>query len=184
MRDKFGQFLMAWRIRAVLPHLRGRVMDLGCGTNQLLDAYRRTGRGEGVGVDVAPWPEADLVVADTARLPFPDSHFDAIACMGAINHIPDRVPVLKEAARVLKPGGQLVVTVLPPRLSGLWHRLRSPWDADQNERGMKPGEVYGFTHRDFLALVDQGGLEVVAMRRFMLGINRLYLCAHRSAPRP
>ncbi len=158
-------------------------MDLGCGTNQLLDAYRRTRPRRGVGVDVAPWPEADLVVADTARLPFPDSHFDAIACMGAINHIPDRVPVLKEAARCSSPGASWWSPCCRPGSPASGTGC-VPLGRRPERAGHEAGGGLRLHHRDFLALVDQGGLEVVALRRFMLGINRLYLCAHRSAPRP
>ena len=46
----------------------------------------------------------------TSRLPFPDSNFDAITCIDAINHLPDRSRVLAEWVRLLKPGGQLLFT--------------------------------------------------------------------------
>ncbi len=58
MHDPLGRLLMKWRIAAVLPFLSGRVLDVGCGTNELLRAYR----GEGIGVDVYPWDGVDLVV--------------------------------------------------------------------------------------------------------------------------
>jgi ubiquinone/menaquinone biosynthesis C-methylase UbiE len=44
------------------------------------------------------------------RLPFPDAAFDAILCIDAINHLPDRPRVLAEWARLLKPGGRLLLT--------------------------------------------------------------------------
>ena len=43
-------------------------------------------------------------------LPFPDAVFDAVLCVDAINHLPDRSAVLHEWWRVLKPGGRLVFT--------------------------------------------------------------------------
>lgn len=43
-------------------------------------------------------------------LPFPDASFDAVMCIDAINHIPDRQHTLAEWARVLKPGGKLLFT--------------------------------------------------------------------------
>jgi SAM-dependent methyltransferase len=43
-------------------------------------------------------------------LPFPDAAFDAVLCIDAINHLPDRAAVLAEWRRVLKPGGKLVFT--------------------------------------------------------------------------
>jgi ubiquinone/menaquinone biosynthesis C-methylase UbiE len=43
-------------------------------------------------------------------LPFPDAHFDAITCVDAINHIPNRPSVVAQWARLLKPGGRLLFT--------------------------------------------------------------------------
>jgi SAM-dependent methyltransferase len=50
------------------------------------------------------------VVDATERTPFPDAHFDAITCIDAINHLPDRAHVMAEFARLLKPGGRLLFT--------------------------------------------------------------------------
>jgi SAM-dependent methyltransferase len=46
----------------------------------------------------------------TAPLPFPDSNFDAITCIDAINHFPERLRTMMEWARLLKPGGRLLFT--------------------------------------------------------------------------
>ncbi len=50
-------------------------------------------------------------IADAARqLPFSDATFDAITCIDAINHLPDRSTVIADWARMLKPGGRLLFT--------------------------------------------------------------------------
>jgi len=54
---------------------------------------------------------AEFRVADASgRLPFPDASFDAITCIDAINHLPDRPHVIAEWARVIKPGGKMLFT--------------------------------------------------------------------------
>jgi SAM-dependent methyltransferase len=54
---------------------------------------------------------AEFLVADAAAtLPFHDGRFDAITCIDAINHLPDRERVIAEWKRVLKPGGRLLFT--------------------------------------------------------------------------
>ena len=45
-----------------------------------------------------------------ARLPFDDGAFDAVLCIDAINHLPDRLATLGEWARLLRPGGRLLYT--------------------------------------------------------------------------
>src|SRR5262249_4425778 len=94
------------RTGVVLNAARGRLLDIGCGTNRLVAQYRGGG-GDGVGVDVYPWEGVDLIVEDTSKLPYPDASFDTISFVACINHIPNRIDVLREAHRVLKPGGQV-----------------------------------------------------------------------------
>jgi len=54
---------------------------------------------------------AEFRATDAAgRLPFPDATFDAITCIDAINHFPDRPSLVAEWARLLKPGGRLLFT--------------------------------------------------------------------------
>ena len=167
MKDSLGSFLLQWRIQAVRPHVSGRLLDIGCGTNSLVRCYQ----GEGVGVDVHQWGDVDLLVEDSAGLPFGDAQFDTVTIIAALNHIPNRGDVLKEAHRVLGEHGTLVVTMIPPRVSKVWHLLRKPWDVDQTERGMKDGEVYGLTAPQVRRLLESSGFEVFLERRFMLRVN-------------
>jgi len=54
---------------------------------------------------------ADFQQTDASkRLPFGDGSFNAVICVDAINHLPDRPRILKEWARILKPGGRLLFT--------------------------------------------------------------------------
>src|SRR5262249_26496036 len=99
-------------------------LDIACGSGgPALRIARKTGAGL-VGVDVHPSAVAAAAslaaqqsLADRARfqlvdasaaLPFPDSSLDAITCIDAINHLPDRPRVLSDWFRVLKPGGRLL----------------------------------------------------------------------------
>jgi len=161
------------RTGVVLHAVRGRLLDIGCGTNRLVAQYRRHG-GDGVGVDVYPWPGVDQIVEDTSKLPYADASFDTISFVACINHIPNRVDVLREARRLLRPGGQVVLTNLTPRLSRIWHAWAF-WDADQHERGMAEGEVWGFTHAQVVGLAATAGFALVARRGFSWGLNSLYV---------
>ncbi len=57
---------------------------------------------------------AALVAADTvaanAPLPYPDGYFDAVVSMDVVEHVPDPLPWVENALRVLKPGGLLFLT--------------------------------------------------------------------------
>ena len=164
---------MNWRISAVFPLIRGYLLDVGCGTNQLVKRY-----GNGLGVDVYPWENVDVLVEDTSRLPIEDETFDTITIIAALNHIPNRKQVLNEINRVLKKDGLLIITMINPSISRIWHFLRRSRDADQNERGMMEGEVYGFTRRDLKKLLKSSNFEVITEKPFMLYLNRV-ICAKK-----
>jgi ubiquinone/menaquinone biosynthesis C-methylase UbiE len=54
-------------------------------------------------------PEGDFRQGDLHELPVPDSDVDLVVCTLALAHVPDVAPVLAEFARVLRPGGHLVI---------------------------------------------------------------------------
>jgi len=180
MKDNLGRLLMNWRIQTVLPHMKGDVMDMGCGTNELLIEYTRLNpQTKSVGVDVHQWGNVDIVIEDAAALPLDDAIFDTVTCIAALNHIPNRDEFLAEAHRILRPGGRFVMTMIPPAISRVWHFIRSPWDADQHERGMEEEEEYGFNRASVHRMLAGAEFEMEQEKSFMLGINTLY-AAHRK----
>jgi SAM-dependent methyltransferase len=65
-------------------------------------------------------------VADLTRLPYADASFDAVVCGWVLEHLPDPTPGLRELARVLTPGGKLLLLSTEDTLTGavcsrLWH---------------------------------------------------------------
>jgi len=171
LKDKLGKRLSGWRVKIVLPHISGKYLDIGCGTNDVVKAYS----GEGMGVDVYPWEGVDKVVENTAKLSFDDKTFDTVSIIAALNHIPNRNDVLREVRRVLKDDGKLITTMIPPNFSKRWHLLRRPWDADQHERGMKDGEVYGISSSEMKTMLSDAGFDIVLRKKFMFGINELLI---------
>lgn len=131
-----------WQAR-VLPHARGRVLDVGCGTGALLE--RLAARGEAVGLDLSPGmlakaarrhgergSGAALVCADVQQLPFRDGAFDSVVSTFAINAVPDLDSALAEMLRVLRSGGSLAfITVGESERGGLATRLAAGvWRAE------------------------------------------------------
>ncbi len=122
--------LDAGRIEAALmealpPGRIGRLLDIGCGTGGLLESLAPRIE-EGVGVDAsrdmlalarARLSERGLSniavrQADMYRLPLADRSFDAVTLQMVLHYAEDPAAALAEAARVLKPGGALVVVDL------------------------------------------------------------------------
>jgi len=80
------------RLRAVAPWLQGRLLDIGCGDNELVRRY-----GHGIGVDIYDWGGGALILPHCSRIPLPDVSSDTITIIAALNHIPNRIEVLREA---------------------------------------------------------------------------------------
>lgn len=169
------------RLAAVLPQLRGRVLDVGAGRNTLVRRWRAAAKDdaegararESVGIDVHDWGGGVQVVEDSSRLPFPDGSFDTVALVACLNHIPDRRGVLREAARVLRPSGRLVLTMINPVLGGIGHRIW--WYSEDKQREEQPGEVGGLWGREVIALCEAAGFRLLRHDRFVYRLNELFV---------
>jgi ubiquinone/menaquinone biosynthesis C-methylase UbiE len=99
----------------------GRILEVGCGTGGLLVVAARAGLAiEGVDL-AARWLIAarrrlsdhglsvPLLAASAERLPWPDARFDAVVADSVLEHLDDPARALREWARMLRPGGRLIV---------------------------------------------------------------------------
>jgi len=115
------------RFLAFVPIRPGeRVLEVGCGSGVVLrDVAARVGPGgRAVGVDPSRWlldaarhllrghplrRRIALRAGDGARLPFPDGRFDATLAVTVLLHVADPLAVVREMARVTRPGGRVAV---------------------------------------------------------------------------
>ncbi len=133
--SKLGKLHLRDKMIASIPW-RGdeRVLDVGCGHGlMLLASAKQLRSGRAIGIDI--WSQADqadnnpestlanarlehiadrveIQNADARSLPFPDSSFDVVVSSFVIHNLnrpSDRDQVIREIARVLKPGGQLAI---------------------------------------------------------------------------
>jgi SAM-dependent methyltransferase len=175
--------LRAERMAAVLPELKGRVLDVGAGDNVLLKLYRRRAAGlsaarladaeASVGVDVIDWGGGCRIVRSSAELPFPAASFDTVAFVACLNHIPERREALREAQRVLRPGGRVVATMIGRFIGDIGHRLW--WYSEDKHRDVADGEVMGMNRDEVVGLLREAGFGRVRTRGFVYGLNTLYV---------
>lgn len=173
------------RFDYVAREVRGRVLDIGCGPHNL---FVRRFVEDGVGIDVFPYDglAPDQMVEDMTCLPFDDGTFDSVTFIANFNHIPrpDRIAELREAYRVLRPHGTVVITmgsklaeVLIHRLVHLYDRvLGTRLDVD-TERGMHEDEDLHVDDDEIIGVLFDAGFVDVRRRRFLTqwGLNHLFV---------
>jgi SAM-dependent methyltransferase len=105
-----------------LEQLGGKlVLDAGCGMGRFAEVVHHFG-GTYVGLDYSfaidaafanagRLPGVHFVQADLFRLPFADNVFDLVMSLGVLHHTPDPRQAFASLPRVIKPGGQLTITV-------------------------------------------------------------------------
>jgi SAM-dependent methyltransferase len=89
----------------------GRVLDIGGGS-----AHVKQYRNDVISADILPFPGIDLV-CDAHALPFADGAFSGILMLDVLHHLERPVDFLREAARVLRPGG--VLAMIEPGMTAL-----------------------------------------------------------------
>ena len=99
-----------------------RILDAGAGEQKYKrfcpnlnyvaqDFAEYDGKGDGRGLQKGKWDQSELdIVSDISAIPEPDSSFDAIMCVEVLEHLADPISAIREFSRLLKPGGQLVLT--------------------------------------------------------------------------
>jgi SAM-dependent methyltransferase len=112
-----------------------RILDIGAGEGALREALTQ---GRLVSLDASatmlravPPP---VVQAEAGRLPFAEHAFDAAVAINVFDHVPDPITALREARRVLGPGGALIAGTISrrdsPELAAVWRPRPTPFDSE------------------------------------------------------
>ena len=142
VREREQQFSFVSQKRIVMELLRGqrgRLLEVGCGPAIMLPDLLAMGfdvHGIDVSVEMirraeqrmASHPLASrctLGIGDVEKLDFPDASFEAVLGMGVLEYLSTYDVALREIARVLKPGGQVVLTI--PNRASAYHVARSAY---------------------------------------------------------
>jgi hypothetical protein len=82
---------------------------------------------------------------------------------------------VRDAFRVLRPGGRILVTMITPTLGRFIHWLRRANDPDHFERHIEHAhELLGMSEAMVREILEDAGFRNVARRRFVFGFNSLY----------
>ncbi len=195
-----------WRRQAVRlsgANAGDRVLDCASGTGDLAIAFKKAvgGRGTVLGTDfckemIARAPDKareqnlsiDFEVADVMNLPYEDDHFSITSIGFGIRNVDDPVQALEEMARVVKPGGRVVVLEFgqPNGLLKYPYELYSQYimpaaggwlSGNREAYSYLPESSAHFPAGDaFLALMNEAGcFDEITAKKLTGGIAYIYL---------
>jgi SAM-dependent methyltransferase len=124
--------------------ISGTLLDLGAGNQPFRVWYQPLAR-RSVAVDVASAPGLD-VLSLAAPLPFTDNSFDSVLCTSVLEHVDNAEHAVAEIARILRPGGALLITV-----PFLYPTHEPPYD------------FWRTTHWGLRSILERNGLQVASM---------------------
>jgi SAM-dependent methyltransferase len=166
------QLLLDWLTRA-RPARRGLVLDSGCGTGRNIAAVRALGFTT-IGMDAAREFAPDATSSawlqgDVTAIPCRDACVDVVLMLDVLEHTDDLL-ALKEAARVLRPSGLLLVTV--PAYPWLW-----------SVRDDRAGHLRRYTTAALAHVLGEAGFVPLRWQRYQCLLFPLIVWARRSAHR-
>jgi len=178
IRHRFSVLLSRSRARKVLPYVHGRVLDVGCGVGTIIEFLPRD--TDYVGVDsvrnvveklLSIYPRVSAHVLDIQREVLSCREpFDAILAIALIEHLKRPLDFLDLYLPLLAPGGKIVVTT-PTRLGDRVHHMLQV--VGITDPGVSDVHHHIYRLHELVDLLEGRGLEVVASRRFQMGMNQI-----------
>lgn len=171
----YHQMIDELELDVTVPYARGaRVLELGCGTGLILARVAEVA-DTAVGIDLSEGMAQharerglDVQIGSVCDLPFEDDEFDVTCSFKVLAHVPDIDAALREAARVTRPGGHLLLEFYNPwSLRYLAKKVAGPQpiaddrtEADIPTRWDSPRAIAKLLPRN-LQLVDFYGVRVL-----------------------
>jgi len=160
-RRKLHRYRQFPRYRA-----NGRLLDVGCGSGDFLQKMKAIGwdvygvePGE-QGALAGQKRGLNIFHGTLEQAEFPDAHFDFIRFEHVLEHVPDPVATLREARRILRPGGQIRLMV--PN----WNSWPAQWFKSYWYHLDTPRHLFWFTPETLAFAAQRGGLKVSSSNIF------------------
>jgi SAM-dependent methyltransferase len=170
-KDYFKGRALALELRAFRKE--GALLDVGCALGTLLAGARDHSGWTVAGLEFSPDAAAlgrelngvEIAAGPLSGAPWPEASFDCLHINNVLEHESDPEAALQAAARLLKPGGRLLLTLPNGPVDLLPNKLlyRSWGRAVPTRHG---GHLFFFSRRGLGALLERAGFDVLSVRNF------------------
>ncbi len=164
LEKTYRYHLLRYEVNKVLRNTgltKAKVLDIGCGAGDRLKIFKEKGF-DTYGVDISTSAiyaketlGLNVINSDLASARYPDDYFDAVTMYNVLEHLHKPVEMLKEAQRILKKGGFLVIQV-PNTDSLQFKRFGKRWAAFD-----VPRDLYYFNPGLLSGLLKKAGFAVI-----------------------
>jgi hypothetical protein len=141
-------------LNSVAPEITGEVFDYGCGGAPYRSLFSKCRRY--VGADLAPGPRVDRVLKANGLTGEPNEAYDVVLSTQVLEHVKEPAVYLRECHRILRPGGQLLLTT-----HGMFEEHGCPYD------------FYRWTCNGLEALTTASGFQVLESAKLTTEIRAM-----------
>jgi len=172
--SKIEKFKNGLEIIHKFTQSRGKILDIGCSTGLFLNMAKKSG-WETYGIDINEKAieyaktkyNLNVKAQDLETSNFPSNYFDVVTLFDSIEHMPNPLFALREAYRILKPNGLLLITT--PNIDGLFPKITyylfaktiGAW-----EHPTPPGHLYQFSQKTISKLLDRAKFNIIYFKSF------------------
>jgi ubiquinone/menaquinone biosynthesis C-methylase UbiE len=180
--QRYWHFRRFTEIGKLIEPSGGKILDIGSADGTFTKVILEHSKADlVVGIDILPSSvkyakkrfsknqKLKFRVADAEKLPFKNQEFDAVFCFDSIEHFFRPQKVMREAKRVLKEDGYLVILVHTKSLL-----FRIIWFFWENTRGRiwKGTHIQNFSGKKLKKIIKETGFKISTEKKFMLGMYR------------
>lgn len=155
---------------------KGALFDVGAATGILLNMARQRGWQDVSGIEPSLWAVRtarekyglELVTGDFETAQLPEGRYAAVTMVDFIEHVPDPLPALRKAGRILRPGG--IVCLVTPDIRSTAARI-----AGRRWWHYRPAHLAYFTRRSLNTLLARAEFSPMKTRRYTWTFSAHYL---------
>lgn len=163
-----------------------KILDIGCHEGTISEVLaQKFPQAQVFGIDISAGaieyakkarPQIQFQVAQAEELPFEDNSFGLVACFDLLEHLPNPQKALLETRRVLKNGGELVLTI--PTEDLLFRLVWFFWSRFGPARVWQDTHVQNFNHHKLDKLLEKTGFTI--KRRQTVNLLLLLIKAQKT----